>query len=1343
MKRSGTALFFLFVLAVLSTGLFGQATEVIRIIDPDNGPGTDYTSLSDFARLEERDLVAANEIAVAVCRSSNGTADRSAQFTGWTTDAEHYVKIVADEGHRATAKWDSSKYRIIENSTGNSECIDIEISHIMIDGIQMRLSGSGNKNDVIDAQPQPGKITIQNCFLWLDVEVQSGTIMDPGSDLEVSNCIIKSSGGGINAIHLKGNVEPQPVATIYNNTFVGGWFRAMRNEGIARVKNNLIRGAVGDEIFVTADDGEYTNDSDYNSTNVSGTALVNSPRNNTESPWFNADLTDEDIFVDPANNDFHVKTSSPFIAAGIGPAADSNVPATDIDGDGRFGGDAADLGADEHGSLAPVAGADVATTLEDFPVTVFVLTNDFDPDGEPISLVSAEAGDSASAIINADSVSITYTPPENFFGVTEFNYTIRDSVGAFTTGIVTVTVEPVNDAPIVSLPPISFDEDDSTTVDLNDYVEDIDSDSASISWSYAFPNTGSKAPGNVEIQNENIIVEIDTAANIARLKAAPNFFGSGIAVIFSAADGDGGASSDTTSVTVNAVGDPPVVSVPDLNIVEDFTVTIDLDTVVMDIDTDTSQISWDIVVNSVNLVPAFDNLTHKLTLTPAQEFSGSGILVFFTATDDSGNSSSDTMLVNIFSVNDPPTIASALPAFSFDEDNFLQIPASFWGDFISDVDDSSSALSWIIGSGSFISADLTNDIYNFSAPANWFGVDTLSLIASDGNSSSTAKITMTVDPVNDPPQISIPVIIFPENAILEIDLDTMIVDIDSDTAEITWSYSLDSENVFVTLDPGTHIMSFSAAPNFNTPGIPLEITAVDNGGLVASQTTSILVLEVDSPPSFSSELPELSFQEDGNLIIPATFWLNFADDPDTPDSLLSFSVVPGSAVMTEVTNNGYQFTAPPDWFGSDTVKWVVDDRFSTDTANVVFSVTPVNDPPVVKIPPIKFPENSTFVMDLDTVVTDIDTDTSLITWQIDSPEEVLKGLPDGLIINLDSVTHKVEISAEDGFTPENTPLIFTATDDHSESHSDTTMVSLDLVNDAPVFAVELPLLTFPEDDSLTVPISNFYPFVHDEEQPDSSLFWDFYPKGNLYASIDDDSNSVTFSALANWFGGDTVFISASDGLLSDTSHFLIIVTPVNDAPVVSEFLPDTIVAGLDSSIVLNIWDVVEDDDTADSLLTFAFTADPDSVHMDFDAGTGRLVISPSSTVFTDPINITMTIQDDGNAETAHTFAVIFQPLTGIEDIAAGSVPGEFLLMQNYPNPFNPSTQIQFALPQASEVKISVYNIVGEHVATLTEGRKSAGYHIVNFDAGHLSSGFYFYKFEASEFVEVRKMILMK
>ncbi|MGH7456771.1 MAG: T9SS type A sorting domain-containing protein, partial [bacterium] len=85
----------------------------------------------------------------------------------------------------------------------------------------------------------------------------------------------------------------------------------------------------------------------------------------------------------------------------------------------------------------------------------------------------------------------------------------------------------------------------------------------------------------------------------------------------------------------------------------------------------------------------------------------------------------------------------------------------------------------------------------------------------------------------------------------------------------------------------------------------------------------------------------------------------------------------------------------------------------------------------------------------------------------------------------------------------------------------------------------------------------------------------------------------------------------------------------------------------------------------------------------------------------------------------------------------------FYLAQNYPNPFNPSTNIAFALVQAGNVKLRIFNALGQKVATLVNGRMSAGQHNVAWDARNVPSGIYFYKLEAGAFSQTRKMVLMK
>ncbi|MCL4704400.1 T9SS type A sorting domain-containing protein [bacterium] len=95
------------------------------------------------------------------------------------------------------------------------------------------------------------------------------------------------------------------------------------------------------------------------------------------------------------------------------------------------------------------------------------------------------------------------------------------------------------------------------------------------------------------------------------------------------------------------------------------------------------------------------------------------------------------------------------------------------------------------------------------------------------------------------------------------------------------------------------------------------------------------------------------------------------------------------------------------------------------------------------------------------------------------------------------------------------------------------------------------------------------------------------------------------------------------------------------------------------------------------------------------------------------------------------------------DAHTEALPAGFRLAQNYPNPFNPSTTIRFDLPQREQVKLAVYNTMGELVQILTEGSLPAGTHIFTFEAAGLASGVYLYRLQAGAFSETRKLLLMR
>ena len=89
------------------------------------------------------------------------------------------------------------------------------------------------------------------------------------------------------------------------------------------------------------------------------------------------------------------------------------------------------------------------------------------------------------------------------------------------------------------------------------------------------------------------------------------------------------------------------------------------------------------------------------------------------------------------------------------------------------------------------------------------------------------------------------------------------------------------------------------------------------------------------------------------------------------------------------------------------------------------------------------------------------------------------------------------------------------------------------------------------------------------------------------------------------------------------------------------------------------------------------------------------------------------------------------------------LPTRYSLHQNYPNPFNPTTTISYQLPMQNHVTLKVFDMLGREVATLVNGVEEPGYKSINFNANRLSSGMYFYRLQAGNYIETKKLVLLK
>ncbi|MGN8225641.1 BspA family leucine-rich repeat surface protein [Gracilimonas sp. BCB1] len=199
---------------------------------------------------------------------------------------------------------------------------------------------------------------------------------------------------------------------------------------------------------------------------------------------------------------------------------------------------------------------------------------------------------------------------------------------------------------------------------------------------------------------------------------------------------------------------------------------------------------------------------------------------------------------------------------------------------------------------------------------------------------------------------------------------------------------------------------------------------------------------------------------------------------------------------------------------------------------------------------------------------------------------------------------------------------------------------------------------------------------------------------------------------------------------------------VDDEPEFAD-LPNPFEIATEDTRILNLWEYVSDVATPDNELQFSFDIISDTVEtIGFDNTNGELAITARADA--DTFFVAIQVANNQNIVSLDTLEVRVDPSFITSDEMMAALPDEFELNQNYPNPFNPTTAIRYGVPQSSEVRLEVFDMLGRKVATLVNGeRQRAGWHQVNFDASRLASGMYLYRIVAGKYVQTRKMMLIK
>ena len=290
---------------------------------------------------------------------------------------------------------------------------------------------------------------------------------------------------------------------------------------------------------------------------------------------------------------------------------------------------------------APVATADTATMDEDAaPISIDVLANDSDVDGDSLVISNVTADVGTATIINNQ---IQYTPAANANGVATVTYTASDNNGGTASSTLAITVAPINDAPAATADTATMDEDAAPiSIDVLANDSDVDGDSLVI-------NTASADIGTATIVNNQI--QYTPAANA-----------NGVATVtYTTSDNNGGTASSTLAITINPINDAPVATADTATMDEDAApITIDVLANDSDVDGDS------LVINTASAdIGTATIVNNQIQYTPAANANGVATVTYTTSDNNAGTASS-TLAITVNPVNDAPAVAEQ--SFSINED---------------------------------------------------------------------------------------------------------------------------------------------------------------------------------------------------------------------------------------------------------------------------------------------------------------------------------------------------------------------------------------------------------------------------------------------------------------------------------------------------------------------------------------------------------------------------------------------------------------------------------------------------------------------------------------------------
>ncbi|HHC6649966.1 TPA: tandem-95 repeat protein, partial [Vibrio parahaemolyticus] len=797
---------------------------------------------------------------------------------------------------------------------------------------------------------------------------------------------------------------------------------------------------------------------------------------------------------------------------------------------------------------APVAKDDIATTQEDTAVTIDVLPNDTDVDGDTLSIQSASVPSDQGTVEIVDG-KLVFTPAENFNGDAEITYTVTD--GQLTDEAkVTVTVNPVNDAPTIKVDAVESITEDAVSTDTvvaTLTVRDTDTPEDQLTVSLENNSNGYFVLVGNEVKLTQAGVD---AVNNDELNLKD------LTISASVSDGVNPTASDSDSLIVNRVNDAPVAKDDIATTQEDTAVTIDVLPNDSDVDGDKLSIQSASVPEAQGKVEIVDG---KLVFTPAENFHGDAEITY-TLTDGALTDQA-TVNVTVNAVNDTPVVESNLADQTLAEDftpYTIDLNTAF-----SDVDNVDGELTFSVSGNSNVLVSIENGIATITPTADWNGSETLTFTATDpSNESISQTVNFTVAPVVD---------IKADSTNVVEDTPTIINVLGNDTFEgADKVVSLDAEN---SPKNGTVIVNSDGTvtytPDDNYVGEDAFTYIVTSGGVSESTTVEVNVTPVNDAPVAKNDIS--TTQEDTAVTIDV-----LSNDTDVDGDKLSIqsASVPEAQGKVEIVDGKLVFTPAENFNGDAEITYTVTDGQLTDEAKVTVTVNPVNDAPTIKVDAVESITED--AVSIDTVVA------ALTVRDTDTPEDQLavslENNSNGYFVLVGNEVKLTQAGVNavnnDELNLKDLTISASVSDGVNPTAGDSDSLIVNRVNDAPTVENAIADQVLSEDfDAYTIDLNEVF------KDSDSSL--EFSVSGNNKVLVSIENGIVTISPTADWNGSETLMFTATDPSgesVSQTVNFTVApvadivadkATVVEDTPTIIKVLGNDTFEGTDKVVSLD------------------------------------------------------------------------------------------------------------------------------------------------------------------------------